>query len=488
MSITLVIFVHCLVNSFDASGLDPEEVPTIQQKKDGIIKSLVQIGIPMFFYISGIGSTFFKTEEKNFGIFVGDKVLRLLIPFVIAIFVFLIPRLYFGQQYEDFTRPDDQIESNYWNYMQKTLPTIHLKLSWLWYLPALFIDCMLTYPLLRWSIRRSKGIPFDPLVDTGIVLHQIITLGIWCLPCYYLVTKDQYGEIYLVPSIICLGCIMFCFYTFQLAIGTKNGHHYAMYMKLVGPLGSAALNYFKVQTSNQNLYHIFLMINYDAVFFSQGVIDMCYWKNMLKKRGEMAETVWAPIAVVGFLLVYSITSPMVYANMGHLFFYPLYGVYSLQCIYTTGTWLWLYTIVWIMAKIANDKFNPTIYNILCGSSLYAYVSHYFWILILSVGIIRPYKIGFVGAFCIMFFGTEFIIFATYIPLNFIYELIVPPKPTKKMDVDSVVDKSDIKAMEDAQKAEQEALAAAKADKIEGRGDGALDLENEFSDKKSGASR
>jgi hypothetical protein len=51
----------------------------------------------MFFYISGIGATFFKTEEKNFGIFVGDKVLRLLVPFVVAIFVFLIPRLYFGQ-------------------------------------------------------------------------------------------------------------------------------------------------------------------------------------------------------------------------------------------------------------------------------------------------------------------------------------------------------------------------------------------------------
>lgn len=50
-----------------------------------------------------------------------------------------------------------------------------------------------------------------------------------------------------------------------------------------------------------------------------------------------------------------------------------------------------------------------------------------------------------------------------------------------MDVDSVVDKSDIKAMEDAQKEEQEALAAAKADKIEGRGDAALDLENDFSD-------
>lgn len=274
---------------------------------------------------------------------------------------------------------------------------------------------------------------------------------------------------------------MFCFYTFQLAIPTKNGHHYAIYIKLIGPLGSIALNYWKVQTSNQNLYHIFLMINYDAVFFSQGVIDMCYWKEMLKKRGEMAETALAPVAVVGFLLMYSITSPMVYSNMGHLFFYPLYSSYPLQCLYTTGTWIWLYFVIWMMAKVGNDKFNDTVYNYVCGSSLYAYVSHYFFILILSVGIIRPYKLGFIPAFFIMFFGTEFLIFATYVPLNFIYELIVPPKPTKKMDVDSVVDKSDIKAMEDAQLAEQEALAAAKADKIEGSGDAALDLENDFSD-------
>jgi len=29
LAIMLVIFVHCLVNSFDASGLDPEDVPTV---------------------------------------------------------------------------------------------------------------------------------------------------------------------------------------------------------------------------------------------------------------------------------------------------------------------------------------------------------------------------------------------------------------------------------------------------------------------------
>jgi len=135
-------------------------------------------------------------------------------------------------------------------------------------LPALFIDCMLTYPLLRWSIRRSRGIPYDPVVDAGIVLHQIILLGIWMLPNYYLVTKDNYNTEYLIPSIICLGAVMFCFYTFQLAIGRPGGEKYALWIKFIGPIASICMNLFKTQAKDQNLYHIFLMINYDAIFFS----------------------------------------------------------------------------------------------------------------------------------------------------------------------------------------------------------------------------
>lgn len=124
----------------------------------------------MFFYISGMGATFFNTEGKGFGIFVTDKVLRLMLPFVIAIFVFLVPRLYFGQTYEDWTRPDGKnIENDYWTFQMNTLPKIFSKLSWLWYLPALFIDCILTYPLLAWSIRRAKKIPFNARDDGNIV-------------------------------------------------------------------------------------------------------------------------------------------------------------------------------------------------------------------------------------------------------------------------------------------------------------------------------
>jgi len=176
------------------------------------------------------------------------------------------------------------------------------------------------------------------------------------------------------------------------------------------------------------------MVNFDAVFFCQGVVDMCYWREMVKKRGEMSDSVLAPMVIVGFIFIYSITCPMNYSNMGHLFFYPLYSDYPLQCFYVIGTWIWLTAIVWTMAHIGNDKFNETIYNYVNGSSLYAYVSHYFFILIIGVFIVRPYKIGFIGAFFLMFFGCLFLIFITYVPLNFLYELCFPPKKTKALDL------------------------------------------------------
>ena len=81
----------------------------------------------MFFYISGMGTTFFNTEKKGFFIFCKSKVLRILVPFVISVFVFLIPRLYFGQDYENWTRPKGKtgpIEKNFFVYAKFILPNI----------------------------------------------------------------------------------------------------------------------------------------------------------------------------------------------------------------------------------------------------------------------------------------------------------------------------------------------------------------------------
>jgi len=78
----------------------------------------------------------------------------------------------------------------------------------------------------------------------------------------------------------------------------------------------------------------------------------------------------------------------------------------------------------------------------------------------------------------MFFGTFFLIFITYWPLNALYELVVPPKEMKKADLTP-----DGELTEEQQAA---AAAAAKAAAIE-KGEAQQDEENLNADKISGLS-
>lgn len=148
------------------------------------------------------------------------------------------------------------------------MPSIFSKLSWLWYLPALFVDCILTYPLLAWSIRRARKIPFDAKDDSIILIQQLVIFGLWLLPCFYLDTSMDYGTKFLLPSTLTMIAFVAIFYVFQMAIYTENGDKYAMWMKFIGPLGSIALNVWKNQTPDMQLHHVLMMINYDALFFS----------------------------------------------------------------------------------------------------------------------------------------------------------------------------------------------------------------------------
>jgi hypothetical protein len=87
-----------------------------------------------------------------------------------------------------------------------------------------------------------------------------------------------------------------------------------------------------------------------------------------------------------------------------------------------------------MQAVANKKFNDTAYKYMAGSSLYAYLSHYFFIIIIAVGIVRPYKIEFIPALILEVFLTNVCILVSYSILNFGYELVVPPKSQKDKEV------------------------------------------------------
>jgi fucose 4-O-acetylase-like acetyltransferase len=117
--------------------------------------------MPMFFYISGMSSTFFNSEKHGYLVFVKEKFNRLIKPLIMAILTLLVPRLYFSQTYESWTRVDDKIENNFLVYYIKVLPYLPQKLSWLWFLVVLFIVMLMNYPLMAWSQRRKKKEPLN---------------------------------------------------------------------------------------------------------------------------------------------------------------------------------------------------------------------------------------------------------------------------------------------------------------------------------------
>lgn len=121
--------------------------------------------MPLFFYISGMSLTFVNPSKTTYLSFMKNKAKRLIIPFILACITLLIPRLYLSQEYEPWTRVNGEIENNFFIYLIKTIPTIHSKLSWLWFLPVLFIIMILNYPMIIYSYRRKHKIPLSLHTD-----------------------------------------------------------------------------------------------------------------------------------------------------------------------------------------------------------------------------------------------------------------------------------------------------------------------------------
>lgn len=69
ITVYMVVFIHCLMNAGDLCDLSQAE----REKKEGIFKIVNQIGMPLFFYISGLSMTFFDFSKSGFKDFVKKK-------------------------------------------------------------------------------------------------------------------------------------------------------------------------------------------------------------------------------------------------------------------------------------------------------------------------------------------------------------------------------------------------------------------------------
>ena len=70
---------------------------------------------------------------------------------------------------------------------------------------------------------------------------------------------------------------------------------------------------------------------------------------------------------------------------------------------------------------------------MAGSSLYAYLPHYFFIIIIAVMIVRLYKITFIPALVLEIILTNLAILITYTIFDTVYNLLMPAKKNVKKE-------------------------------------------------------
>ena len=153
-------------------------------------------------------------------------------------------------------------------------------------------------------------------------------------------------------------------------------------------------------------------------------------EHAMKYRAELAKTLLAPLSVGVWVCLYSYTSPMNHSDTGFLFYYPLYFKFESQCSFIVGTWQWVYLLVWVMKETSNEKFNEVAYDLIVGSSMWAYISHYIFIVISANYFVRPLGLSYSAAIVSNMVITWVGIFSSYVILTKIQSLYTTVRDKK----------------------------------------------------------
>lgn len=333
-------------------------------------------------------------------------------PLVLAMLFLLVPRLYLGQDIEGWTRIDGKKESNFFIYFWKVLPTLPTNLSWLWFLPVLFIAMVLNYPMLAFTYRRKNNLPLTKKEDGALFLGQHASLLFWAAIGFITVSSKDYVT-YFLPSIVVLLLFYYAIFAVQFLFVFDWGYKASVWMKLIGPVFCLVMNLCKYGTFENNLFGMLLGMHYQIMFMAQGILDRSYHKEYDRYKQELSQTLLSPFILMALFFSQCITMPTNYTNTGFLFYYPLYFDYGQQCLFTLGTWQQLYLYTTLLEAVANQKFNDFFFKHFTASSLWGYLSHYVFIVIAANLFIIPFKPGFVATLLILYSFSILCITITY---------------------------------------------------------------------------
>jgi hypothetical protein len=127
-------------------------------------------------------------------------------------------------------------------------------------------------------------------------------------------------------------------------------------------------------------------------------------------------------------MIIAVSTPSGNTREGFLFFYPIYEPTWLQNLHTLGGYFWVY--YW--SKTAQSLFDTDfggsfLFKFMTEVSMYGYLSHYLWIMLINHFLVRPYKMPFFFAGPLVIFLTFLVITVSFIALQKVSKMICPAK-------------------------------------------------------------
>jgi len=168
--------------------------------------------MPIIFLISG-ASLFYAMNKGGAGTFFKDKVLRLLVPLVVAMFTHASWQVYL----ERLTH--GQFSGSYFAFLPHYFEGVYLGDGspgnfafagmHLWYLMILFLYCLIFYPLFRWWKGNGRGVleKIGNLFASPWTLWLVLTLPIFVLDLFIDDTPWAFGSggwgfLYYIPFLL----------------------------------------------------------------------------------------------------------------------------------------------------------------------------------------------------------------------------------------------------------------------------------------------
>lgn len=214
--------------------------------------------------------------------------------------------------------------------------------------------------------------------------------------CYFGSDKDNFQK-QLYPSVVyvILPTYVVLFGTMWVAKDKPDDSLFFAAMRCVCLASVTGLNIFKEVSLGSDIPGMLMMIIYYMLFFAHGVVDHFNTHQYNALYAKFAKTELIPLAAFGFYTAMGVFSPHVSEDVGFLFYYPFYDNFSMRTVFTTGTFYWLFVTRLLGEAFCNDLSSEKskVYRVIVGTSMYNYLSHYFFIAFLAYFVI-PKSMGF----------------------------------------------------------------------------------------------